>query len=85
MLYKWRQLVMSWTWKVSQLLQQEQQTQTIAGTDLSTALQADPKVNEIIQFLCDNTLLHDHTKTKKVAALAQSFALIDEVCNRVYR
>ena len=65
--------------EVSQLLQQEQQSQTIAGTDLSTAQQADPEVNEIIQFLRDDTLPHDHTKTKKIATLAQSVALIDGV------
>ena len=66
--------------EVSQLLQQEiEQNQTLAGTDLGTAQQSDPETNEIIRFLCDDTLPDDHTKAKKIAAQAQSFALVDGV------
>ena len=66
--------------EVSQLLQQEiEQNQTLAGTDLGTAQQSDPETNEIIRFLCDDTLPDDHTKAKKISAQAQSFALVDGV------
>jgi len=33
----------------------------------------------MIQFLHDETLPDDHTKAKKIAALALSFALVDGV------
>ena len=66
--------------EVSQLLQQEiEQNQTLAGTDLGTTQQSDPETNEIIRFLCDDTLPDDHTKAKKIAAQAQSFAVVDGV------
>ena len=59
--------------EVSQLLQQggEQacNNQSVAGTDLGTAQQKDPEINEIIKFLCDGVL---HIKAKKIAAQAES-------------
>ena len=69
--------------EISQLLQQDSEqgynSQTVAGTDFGTAQQQDPEINEIIKFLCNDTLPDDHTKAKEIAAQAQSFAIIDGV------
>ena len=66
--------------EISQFLQQEgYRSQKVADTDLGTAQQEDLELQETIQFLCNDILPDDHIKAKKIAAQAQSFAIIDGV------
>jgi len=47
--------------------------------DLASEQMKDPTVNEMIQFLTDGTLPNDSQRSKKVAAQAPSFTILDNI------